>query len=108
MARIRPFPETSWVSQNSLWPTRECCLYLIEEVGGPTKIGVAGHPFRRLSCLQGGNPRWLAIKAIFIGERDDCLVIESGVLKRLAHLVVRGEWIDLPWERVIEQIQIIA
>lgn len=61
---------------------QECCLYVVQE-GGEShfKIGVAFHPARRLSGLQAGNRRRLAIVAAYAGTRANCLYVEKVALK---------------------------
>jgi T5orf172 domain len=59
-----------------------CYLYVIQEADDSHfKIGVAGHPARRLSDLQAGNRRRLSVKAAYAGTRANCLYIEKVALK---------------------------
>lgn len=59
-----------------------CSLYVIQEATeSHFKIGVAGHPARRLSDLQAGNRRRLSIVAAYVGTRSNCLYVEKIALK---------------------------
>lgn len=59
-----------------------CILYVIEEAGtSHFKIGIAGHPRRRLSGLQCGNFRKLSLVAAYQGSRSNCREVELVALK---------------------------
>ena len=59
-----------------------CCLYVLAEDGGENfKIGVAGHPNRRLTALQGGNRRRLTLVLVYAGTRTNCFEIERSTLR---------------------------
>lgn len=104
MARIRSIKPQAWVSQQQIWE-HEYSIYVIQERRkGPVKIGVAGHPFRRLSALQGGNPRVISLRAVYVGTRADCRWIEGAVLFRFSGRAVRGEWLDVPLEEVLAEL----
>jgi len=64
-------------------PQRHSCyLYVLQEAGeSHFKIGIATHPARRLSALQGGNRRKLSIVAAYFGTRSDCFYIEQVALR---------------------------
>lgn len=69
-----------------------CCLYVLEECrGNYFKIGIAGHPVRRLSSLQCGNPRRLEIVAAYRGSRAHCKEIEAIAL-RFFRAAAGSEW----------------
>lgn len=68
------------------------CLYIIqEEATTYFKVGIAGHPLRRLSALQGGNRRKLFIRAAYHGSSNDCAYCERAVL-RYFKAQPKSEW----------------
>jgi hypothetical protein len=70
-----------------------CVLYVIEEAGsGHFKIGIAGHPRRRLSGLQCGNFRKLSLVAAYQGSRAHCRKIELVAL-RFFRAAPGSEWV---------------
>ncbi len=104
MARIRSIKPDFWTNQQECWPY-EYSLYVIQERRkGPVKVGVATHPFRRLSALQGGNPRELTLRAIFVGTRADCRWIESAIHLRFSDRGIRGEWLGVPCEEILAEL----
>lgn len=111
MARIRSIKPEFWSSLGvqDTWPF-DCCIYIVQEkVSGPVKIGVARHPVRRLSALQGGNCRQLHLRAVFEAKRNDCLYIEKLVLRGFK--ILRNEWISAPpstVEAFISQFEITS
>ena len=97
MARIRSIKPEFWKNEQQSWGFARGNLYLVQEGElGPIKFGVAGHPMRRLSCLQCGNPRPLHLRAVFEGEDIDCVEIEGAAKKYFAEQTVRGEWVEIP------------
>lgn len=101
---------TDWskYSVQAIWD-RGYSLYVVQEGEvGPFKIGVASHPFRRLSGLQCGNHRPLNMRALYGGPRSlwvagsvtglraRCRAIEAQVLAHFADERLAGEWIDVP------------
>jgi hypothetical protein len=70
-----------------------CILYVVEEAGtGHFKIGIAGHPRRRLSGLQCGNFRKLNIVAAYQGARSCCREVELIAL-RFFRAAPGSEWV---------------
>jgi hypothetical protein len=70
-----------------------CCLYVIQEADDSHfKIGVAGHPVRRLSDLQAGNRRRLALVSAYAGSKADCLYVEKVAL-RFFRAPPGSEWV---------------
>lgn len=58
------------------------CLYVIQEAEDHYfKIGIAGHPARRLSALQSGNRRKLNLVAAYAGTDAECAFFEKATLK---------------------------
>lgn len=78
-------------------------LYVIQEVGGPIKIGVAVHVARRMAALQVGNPRELWVSAAYLGPRNHCIEVERLVLSNCRR--VRGEWISANLDSVLAMIE---
>lgn len=81
MARIRKIDvgDLPISQQAQRW---DCCLYVIQEADDSHfKIGIAGHPVRRLSSLQAGNRRRLSIVAVYEGTKTNCLYVEKVALK---------------------------
>lgn len=92
MARIRTIKLETLPNQNTASSFR-CCLYVIQEGDdGPVKVGMADHPYRRLSTHQTGNPRPLALRAVYEGERGDCRALEKAFFLAFGHQHIRGEW----------------
>lgn len=70
-----------------------CFLYVIEEADtSHFKIGIAGHPRRRLSGLQCGNFRKLNIVAAYQGSRSRCREVELVALK-FFRAAPSSEWV---------------
>jgi hypothetical protein len=93
MADLVYLKPSEWVGQSVAWP-HGCALYLIEEQHpGPIKVGIAGHPVRRWSALQCGNPRTLHLRHIWVSSRKDCQLVEGAIKFRFAGSILRGEWI---------------
>lgn len=57
-------------------------------VGGPIKVGLTDHPWRRLSALQIGNPYRLRFVGFLPGDRAD----EQALHEVFASARLRGEW----------------
>ncbi len=92
MARIRTIKPEFWAKNCEVW-LHGYCLYVIQEVdSGLLKIGVAAHPIRRLSMLQCGNPRVLALREIYAGDRVECRRVERCLHQKFAGENLRGEW----------------
>lgn len=69
------------------------CLYVIQEQESSYfKIGIAGHPARRLGALQAGNRRRLHIVAAYAGNDADCAYFEKVTL-RYFKATAGSEWI---------------
>lgn len=95
MARIRSIPECDWKLDKDPWGQERSFVYLITEEGGlPTKIGVAGHPVRRLSSLQCGNSRRLILVAVYECGRETAIRLERAVMFYFNEKMILGEWID--------------
>lgn len=83
-------------------------LYVLQEgYSRNFKIGHAGHPRRRLSSLQGGNPQKLRIVACYAASEPDCRWLE------LEALVVLGagpgsEWVKTTLAVIIARIAILC
>ena len=92
MARIRTIKPDDCPGQKEIWD--EWSLYIIEEKDtGIFKVGTTWHPKRRISALQAGNPRKLSFKAIFVGSKEDCCLIEKKILSKFASSRLCGEWL---------------
>lgn len=105
MARIRTIEPTDWKNQNEPWGGARCNIYVIQEGdGGAIKVGVAGHPARRMSALQSGNPRPLFLRAVFSGGPRDCCDVEEYVHR---HFTARalGEWFYADLSKVTRVLQ---
>jgi hypothetical protein len=111
MARIRTLKEM-WLERGLAATVPVFTLYCVAERGseqtGPCKIGIATHPWSRLSALQGGNFRPLTmVWQVRMAGREQARDVEQwclmrfrpncysvgGVTTRLA-----SEWVDqTPW-----------
>lgn len=93
---LQPIEACAWSRVNHVWAhPAESNLYLIQEgESGPVKVGVANHPMRRLSALQGGNPRPLRLVAVWAGARRHCLAIEGRIKQSLRDYSLVGEWFE--------------
>jgi hypothetical protein len=82
-------------------------VYVLEAVGYPyCKIGIADDPLRRLSGVQAGN--WSELKLVdhwWTLGRELSFRVEQAVLKALIEHKVRGEWLEISKDRLIEEIQ---
>lgn len=106
MARIRSIDAHLWKPENDPWGFARTNLYLIQEgKRGAVKVGIAGHPMRRLGTLQCGNPRQLHLRCVFEGEPNDCVAIEVATKKFFQTRSVRGEWIRAPIEEMHQFIR---
>lgn len=79
------------IEHPGVWSRPPTCLYCIEEIGGPVKIGVAQKPKERFYTLQVANSHELSLLAAFPGTKQ---------LEQLTHRFldahrVRGEWFAL-------------
>jgi|SRR5687768_2950171 len=69
------------------------CLYVIQEGDDCWfKIGIAGHPVRRLSSLQAGNRRLLRLVAAYAGTDAECCFFEKVAL-RYFKASAGSEWV---------------
>jgi hypothetical protein len=92
MARIKTIKPEFWAKENDGWGQARRHIYLIQEgADGPIKVGVAGHPTRRLTTLQAGNSRRLYLCAVYSGTPEDCCEVERQTLKHFGRL--SGEWL---------------
>ena len=79
-------------------------IYFIREgESGQIKIGRAGHPCRRLTNLQVGNPRTLYLLAAFRGGKD-AKDLEEGLHARFSKQRISGEWFS-PTSELLELVQ---
>jgi hypothetical protein len=65
------------------------------------KLGIAGHPLRRLSGLRGGNFRPLRIVAAYRGSDADCAFVERVALK-FFKAPAGTEWVDAKLSDITE------
>ncbi len=93
MVQLKKVPVSELARQNDI--TRAACyLYVISEIGtGYYKIGIAGHPARRLSGLQCGNHRHLEIVLSYEGSRASCARVEAAAL-RFFRARAGSEWVN--------------
>jgi hypothetical protein len=102
--KLRSIQPALWGGQQDPW-SHGCSLYVLQERRqGPVKVGIAEHPIRRLSALQGGNPRRISMRAIYVGSREDCRFIEGAILFRFSGRGLIGEWLDVPLAEVLSEI----
>jgi hypothetical protein len=81
-------------------------LYVIEEEGGPIKIGIAANAFWRLIELQTGNHRKLALRAVFQGEdKSRIRAIEGWLHIEYAYARIAGEWFAISAPAAIKKIE---
>lgn len=101
MADIRIVPQDRWRKVEEPWGDARCNLYLVQEgKDGPIKVGIAGHPFRRLSGLQSGNYRRLHMRAIYEGPPGACARVERYLLKYFG--TMGGEWLRAELDEVLK------
>jgi hypothetical protein len=101
LSRIRSIHRNFWRAVNEPWDGARTNLYLVQEGdGGPIKVGIAGHPFRRLSDLQCGNYRRLHMRAIYGGPPGACAQVERYLLKYFGS--VGGEWLQAELDDVLK------
>ncbi len=102
MSRIRTIKPQDWGRVQEPWSLGQT-LYVVEEVEtGLIKVGIASHPTRRLSALQGGNPRELALRAVYVGSRKECLDVEHALLRVFP--IVRNEWLKADLQAVLKRL----
>lgn len=75
-------------------------VYIIGEAAErnpiPVKVGVSSNPASRLSSLQTGNPKRLAIFAEFeFICRENAFTVERTILDDYKAARVAGEWLDV-------------
>jgi predicted GIY-YIG superfamily endonuclease len=85
-------------------------LYVIAELGdsGPTKIGISQNVNKRLSGLQNGNPRKIALYSKFkIPDRQSAIQLEYLILRkfRTDGASLCGEWVQVSPVLVESEIQ---
>jgi hypothetical protein len=101
MNRIKAVHSNFWRTVEEPWGGARTNLYLVQEgADGPIKVGIAGHPFRRLSGLQGGNYRRLHMRAIYEGPPGACAQVERYLLKYFG--TVGGEWLRAELDDVLK------
>lgn len=86
MGGLKHVPKPTWTRIDEGWPTGawggKCNVYVVqEESDGPFKVGIAGHPIRRLSTLQCGNYRRLHLIAVYAGTPSVCADTEKRCLR---------------------------
>lgn len=96
MARIRSVHPAEWDALARMSSYNRTDLYLIQEGSiGPVKVGIARNVFLRMSDLQAGNHRRLALRSLWVAEERALAVIaEAAVLQRFAGARILGEWLD--------------
>lgn len=105
MARIRSIHQKFWKPENQAWGTARAHLYVIQEGdNGPLKIGIAGHPNRRLGMLQSGNYRRLYLRAVYEGTDTACKQIEHYAHRAFER--AGGEWFYADLEDVVKFLSI--
>ncbi len=72
---------------------------------GPTKIGIAKDPERRLRTFQTANPLPLTLYRTFRVARASAL--EADVHRRLGPLRLKGEWFALSPERAVSAVHMV-
>lgn len=102
MSRIRTIKPEFWKGHQESWGGARSKLYIIqEETTELIKIGIAGHPSRRLVTLQCGNSRRLHLRAVYEGPPDVCMAVEKFILKHFhSWRIGGGEWM----RRSVEQV----
>lgn len=94
MSRIRTIKPEDWKNQNQAWNHGRANIYLVQEGDEDLiKVGIAGHPLRRLSALQAGNWRRLHLRRVYSAAPSLCVHIERHVLRYFAKRRVSGEWL---------------
>jgi hypothetical protein len=89
---FQPVAEAAWRKDGEAWGRARTNLYLVQEGdSGPIKVGIAGHPVRRLMMLQTGNPRRLYMRAVYEGTEATCVTVERYVLRYFE--CAGGEWL---------------
>lgn len=95
MSRIRTIKPEAWKLDREVWDHAKSHLYIIQEHDGPIKIGVAGHPIRRLSGLQSGNSRKLNLISVYAGAAADRIAIEIEFGLKFQEKRLVGEWFNM-------------
>ena len=73
--------------------TQLTSLYVIaESPSGPVKIGISRTPLARVSTLQTGNPRPLALMHRWVLDNATALAWEKRIHLDLAEWKLEGEW----------------
>lgn len=96
-------PHTSPVDAIKWWRYQDDkprFVYFIQEGDdGPVKIGEAFDPVKRLSELQCGNPRALALRAVVLATDET----ERSLHLKWSSIRIRGEWFES--ERIVPLAQ---
>jgi hypothetical protein len=107
MARIRSIKPEFWKKEQEAWGFARENLYLVREgEDGALKIGIAGHPVRRLASLQCGNHRKLNLVAVYSGSAAACMAVERYVLRHFGP--TSGEWFWADIDDVLKFIGVFA
>lgn len=101
MARLSVINPRNWRTVQQPWGDARSRIYVVQEgEKGPFKIGIAGHPRRRLEALQCGNPRLLRLRLVFEGDIDSCVDVEKAAHAFFARKRVLGEWFKCSIEEI--------
>ncbi len=100
--KLLSLKKEAWRKQSEAWGHARCNLYVIEEEGGPIKVGIAGHPARRLSMLQCGNHRRIHLRAVYCGTAQSCREVERYLLRYFQS--AGGEWLYAELDDVLRVI----
>lgn len=85
-----------------------CYVYVIRNLSGAIKIGIADSVDRRLQSLQTGNHELLTVVySLKVGSREIALAMERLFHERYAADSVRGEWFFVDTERLIDDIRFV-
>ncbi len=107
---LHPVPSDAWLKDNQAWSAGKSLLYVIQEgESGPLKVGVAGHPVRRLASLQCGNHRKLHLRAVFRGAcLGDAAAVEKQALESFKSHRLLGEWMNVPASTLLAFLRLFA
>lgn len=104
MSRIRSVHPEQWRKDSEAWGSARSNLYVIQEGdNGVLKVGIAGHPVRRLMMLQTGNYRRLHLRAVFEGTDRSCMAVEAYLLRYFDR--AGGEWFFADLSEVLRVIE---
>lgn len=100
---IKRLEVSEWRKDGEAWGRARTNLYVVQEGDdGPLKVGVAGHPVRRLMMLQTGNHRKLYLRAVYEGHESKCVAVERYILAYFES--IGGEWFLADLNDVIKVI----